>query len=88
MSLFGLDRVLGRMDAFLSLRKASITYPTASCHHKKNAQKQLKQNDKKLKLELLKKGVLNSKKICTLRLFSHVVAQHLLPGGGHDRALH
>ena len=30
MSLFGLDRVLGRMDAFLSLRKASITYPTAA----------------------------------------------------------
>ena len=43
------------MDAFLSLRKASITYPTARCHHKKNAQKQLKQNDKKLELELLKK---------------------------------
>ena len=55
---------------------------------KKNAQKQLKQNDKKLKLELLKKGLLNSKKICTLRSFSHLVAQHLLPGGGHDRALH
>ena len=35
-----------------------------------------------------KKTGLNSKKIGTLRLFSHVVSQHLLPEGGHGVALH
>ena len=37
---------------------------------------------------VVEKEVLNSKKFCTLRLFSHVVAQHFLPEGGHGVALH
>ena len=41
-----------------------------------------------MKLELLKKEVLNSKKFGTLRLFSHVVSQRPLPKGGRGGALH
>ena len=37
---------------------------------------------------VVKKEVLNSKKFSTLRLFSHVVSQHLLPEGGRGVALH
>ena len=40
-----------------------------------------------MKLKLLKKD-LNSKKIGTLRLFSHIVSQRLLPKGGRGAALH
>ena len=43
---------------------------------------------KKTGIGVVKKGVLNSKKFSTLRLFSHVVSQHLLPEGGRGVALH
>ena len=86
MSLFGLDRVLGRMNAFLSLRKASITYPTAA-----TIKRMLKSNPNKTtknEIGVVEKEVLNSKKFGTLRLFSHVVSQRPLPKGGRGVALH
>ena len=47
----------------------------------------LKRNTKKRNMRLMK-NTRTQKKIGTLRLFSHIISQHLLPKGGRGEALH
>ena len=47
----------------------------------------LKRNTKKNEIEVAEKDP-DSKKIGTLRLFSHIVSQRLLPKGGRGETIH